>query len=605
MFEFVRNNKVFIRVVLGVIALTFVGVGVSGYRGTFDGPWIAKVGSSKLYERDLDRVLGERASDPSIRQAALENLVRQELLLLDAFDNGVTVTQEQLRKVIAAIPVFQSSGKFNPERYREFLKNRYASPELFEAEVKRDMLLQAQLTGIADAEFVSGTVLTRLATLLGEKREVHSLVIKAKDFSSKVKLDATLVDSFYSANLKRFRIPERVRLDYVLLAQEDLIKTIQPSEDDLKKYYEQHKADFNNEQRRASHILLKVSKDAQPDQDRSIKAEAEALLRDVRANPGSFHRLAKARSQDPGSAPHGGDLGFFRRGMMVKPFEDVVFRLKPGQISQVIKTDFGYHIIKLDAVKEQNFVELKAEIAEKIKNQQARNLFRIKAEKLADLSYQQGDSLNALQAQLNLQPRRSGWLSRGKSIQHPLLNHPKVVAAAFSDDLLKKRYNSEPLDVGDRRLLVVRVAEHEPERQQTLGEVRHLIKEDLVLKEAEKLAEKKGQALLAQLKVEKARVKDLEQCRVVLRHDSTEDFPAADLRAIFAVHASQLPAVFGAKRRNGDYAIYRIDTVSQAPTVSDADRTQLSAILCEMNANAILSTYLDTLHQKYRVTWRR
>ncbi|KMN32208.1 peptidylprolyl isomerase [Chromobacterium sp. LK1] len=601
MFEFVQNNKVFIQVVLGAVALTFVGFGVGSYEAASDDPYLAKVGSAKIYKRDLDRALEGQPTDSASRQAALENLIRQELLLSDAHDRGVTVSPEQLRKVIASIPAFQDNGKFSPTRYREFLQNRYPSPEAFETQVKRDIVLQSQLTGIAGTEFVANTVVSRLAGLLGEGREVRALLLKPADFAAEVKTDDAALKAYYDANAKRFRLPEQVKLDYVLLSQDALAQSVKPSDAELQKYYEQHKAEFSNEQRRASHILLTVPKDAKPEQKAKIKAEAEALLKEVRANPTRFAELAKAKSQDPGSAANGGDLGFFDRGMMVKPFDDAVFRMQPGQISEVITTDFGYHIIKLAEVKSRDFTEVKAAIAEKLQRQQAGSLFRAQADKLAELAYQQGDSLKAIAEQLKLQPQHSDWLGRDKPATDALLNSPKVLEAAFSEDVLKKKHNSEPVDIGNGRLLVLRVADHQPERQQKLDEVRDAIKAELVAKEGAKLAEKKGQALLAELKAGKGEGKAWGEAKTVLRRDPA-GLPIADARAVFAAQAGKLPAFAGAKRDNGDYALYRIDKVIPAPAASEAERGQLGAILGEMNANAQLSSYLDTLRQKYSVT---
>ena len=266
MFEFVQNNKVFIQVVLGAVALTFVGFGVGSYEAASDDPYLAKVGSAKIYKRDLDRALEGQPTDSASRQAALENLIRQELLLSDAHDRGVTVNPEQLRKVIASIPAFQDNGKFSPTRYREFLQNRYPSPEAFETQIKRDIVLQSQLTGIAGTEFVANTVVSRLAGLLGEGREVRALLLKPADFAAEVKTDDAALKAYYDANAKRFRLPEQVKLDYVLLSQDALAQSVKPSDAELQKYYEQHKAEFSNEQRRASHILLTVPKDAKPEQ---------------------------------------------------------------------------------------------------------------------------------------------------------------------------------------------------------------------------------------------------------------------------------------------------------------------------------------------------
>ncbi|XLM22862.1 peptidylprolyl isomerase, partial [Chromobacterium piscinae] len=186
--------------------------------------------------------------------------------------------------------------------------------------------------------------------LLGEGRELQPLLIKPSDFAAEVKTDDAAIKAFYDANAKRFSLPEQVKLDYVLLSQDALAQGIKISDADVQKYYDQHKADLAGEQRRASHILLAVDKDAKPEQKAKIKAEAEAILKEVRANPSKFAEIAKAKSQDPGSAEKGGDLGFFARGVMVKPFDDAVFAMKPGQISDLVETDYGFHIIRLDEV---------------------------------------------------------------------------------------------------------------------------------------------------------------------------------------------------------------------------------------------------------------
>lgn len=602
MFEFVQNNKTVIQVILGAVALTFVGFGVGSYSSATDDPYLVKVGKTKIYKRDLDRALEGQPSDPAARQAALENLIRQELLLAEARDHGVAVSPEQLRKVIASIPAFQENGQFSSQRYSEFLKSRYPNPEAFEADISRDILLQSQLNSVAGTQFVSNTVVTRVAGLLGEGRELQQLVLKPSDFGAEVKTDAAALKAYYDANAKRFKLPEQVKLDYVVLSQDALAQGIKVSDADVQKYYDQHKADLAGEQRRASHILLTVAKDAKPEQKAKVKAEAEAILKDVRANPAKFAELAKAKSQDPGSAEKGGDLGFFGHGMMVKPFDDAVFKLKPGQISDLVETEYGFHIIRLDAVKSQSLEDVKGAIVDKLQKQKSAALFREQADKLNEVAYQQADSLKGVVDALNLEVKHSDWMQRNQPSQDELLGNAKLLSAVFSDDVLKKKHNSEVVDIGGNRLVVARIAEHQPERQQPLADVSDAIRKELVEREGAKLADKKGQALLAELKAGKGvDAQKWGQSATVSRR-AAAGMPAADVRAVFAVAGSKLPGFAGVRHDTGEYVIYRVNKVVPAPAVTDADRAQLGNVLGELSANSQLASYLKALREKYPVT---
>ncbi|QEL55247.1 SurA N-terminal domain-containing protein [Chromobacterium paludis] len=601
MFEFVQNNKTVIQVILGAVALTFVGFGVGSYSSATDDPYLVKVGNTKIYKRDLDRALEGRPSDPATRQAMLENMIQRELLLSDARDHGATVSPEQLRKFIAAVPLFQDGGKFSAERYAEFLKSRYPSAEAFENEISRDLMVRSQMDSVAGTQFVPQVVIDRVIAILGEAREIQPLLIKPSDFAAEVKTDDAAIKAYYDANAKRFRTAEQVKLDYVVLSQDALAQSIKVSDADVQKYYEQHKADLAGEQRRASHILLTVPKDAKPEQKAKIKAEAEAILKEVKANPAKFAEIAKAKSQDPGSAEKGGDLGFNARGMMVKPFDDAVFAMKPGQISDLVETEYGFHIIRLDAIKSETLDQLKAAIVEKLQKQKAAALFRAQSDKLNEVSYQQADSLKGVVDALKLEVKHSAWLQRNQPAQDEILGNPKLLQAVFSDDVLKKKHNSEVVDVGGGRLVVARVADHQPERQQAIAEVRDQIKAELIAREGAKLADKKGQALLAELKAGKG--VDAQQWGAALTVSRrAPGLPQSDMRSIFAVGAAKLPAFAGVHHDDGSYVVYRVNKVVPAPAATDAERAQLGGQLDQVSANGQFAAYLKTLREKYPVT---
>ena len=600
MFDFVQNNNTAIKVILGAVALTFVGFGVGSYSAAVEDPYLAKVGGATIYQKDVERQLEGQPINAASRQAVLENLIRQEMLLAEARGNHLTVSPQQLRTAIAAIPAFQDNGQFSAARYTEFLQARYMSPQAFEEQMSRDLLLQAQVAPYLNGNLVSHTLAARMAALVSEVREVRSVVLKPEQFAANVKLDDAMVKAYYDANLKRFKTADQAKLEYVTLSQDAIAQAISVSDADAKAYYDKHAGEFSSEERKVSHILLTVDAKA-PAADRAkIKAQADALLKEVRANPARFAELAKSRSQDPGSAPNGGDLGFFGRGVMTKPFESVAFAMKPGQISEVVETEFGYHILKLDAVKSSDFESQKAAVVDKLRKQKAAAAYRAAVEKLTDVAYQQGDSLKGVEAALNLKAQQSDFVPRSGKAGDPLLGNAKLLEAAFSDDVLKKKHNSEPVDVGNNTLVVVRVAEFQPARQRALAEVQAEIRTELTAREGAKLAAERGAAMLAELKAGKGTSASWGEAKNLSRRDAAGT-PVAELRAVFAANPKQLPAYAGIKRDNGEYVLYSVDKVVPSQSLTPEQTAQLGMLLGEMSANNLMSAYLEQLRQKHKV----
>jgi peptidyl-prolyl cis-trans isomerase D len=440
-----------------------------------------------------------------------------------------------------------------------------------------------------------------MAAILGETRVVRALVLTPQSFAAQVKTDDAAVSAYYKANAARFKAPETVKLAYAILSQDQLAQGLTVTPQEVQQYYQQHQAEFGAEQRRASHILLTLPKGAPAQEQQRVKAEAEALLKQLQANPSSFAQLARSRSQDPGSAVKGGDLGFFARGAMVKPFDDAVFAMKPGQISGLVKSDYGYHIIRLDQVKQPDLEAVKPQVEQRLRQQKAASTFRSKVESLTELAYQQGDSLKGVADALKLTVQQSDWISRAKPANDPVLSNPKVLAAAFSSDVLQHKHNSEPIDLGNNTMVVVRVTDHQPAHQPKLDEVRDVIKAELISAEGAKLAAARGQALLAALKSGKgSEASNWSPAHPVSRQNSS-NLPEADMRAVFAADIGKLPAFAGVKHDTGEYVIYRVDQVMAAPAATPEQRQQLSGIIAQMNANAQAMSYLTVLRQKYPV----
>ncbi|WP_215776188.1 SurA N-terminal domain-containing protein [Paludibacterium sp. B53371] len=600
MFKFVENNKIVIQVILGLVALTFVGFGVSSYSSVAEDPYLVKVGSTKIALRDIDRELDGQPINADARQRALEGLIQRNLILNEAASTRLLVGDAQLQQAIASIPAFQDNGKFSLDKYKDFLAKRQMTGPQFEERISRDLLMQNQMSAFTSGQITSQALAGRIGQILGETRTVSAMVLTPPAFASQVKLDDATIAAYYKANTAKFKAPEAVKLSYVVLSQAQLAQSLNVTDEELHKFYQQHLDQFGQEQRRASHILLTVPQGAAPQDVAKIKAEADAILKQVRANPASFAQVARARSQDPGSAEKGGDLGFFPRGAMVKAFDNVVFQMKPGQISEVVRSEYGFHIIRLDAIQQPDFNAVKEQVAQQLKLQKAAAVFRSQSDTLTEVAYQQGDSLKGVQDALKLVPQQSGWITRDPSGQDPLQSNPKVLAAAFSNDVLVKKHNSEPIDMGNNTLVVLRVTDHQPAHQLKLDEVRDAIKMQLIATEGAKLATAKGQADLADLKAGKPVTAQWTPTHDLSRQQAPQ-LPVADLRAIFGADVSKLPAYVGLKHDTGEYVIYRISALKPAPALTPDQLTQLTGLVGTMNTNAQVAGYLKALRTKYPV----
>jgi len=601
MFKFVENNKVVIQIILGAVALTFVGFGVSSYSSMAEDPYLVKVGSAKITLRDLDRELEGQPVDAAARQQALQGLIQRNLLLAESNGFGLTVSTDQLQQAIEAIPQFQDNGQFSLDKYKAFLAERQMTGPIFEERISRDLLMRAQVAPFTVGQFTSRALTDRLVSILGESRAVSAMVLSPQAFASQVKTDDATVAAYYKANAQRYVAPEAVRLDYVVLSQDRLGQSLSVSDDEAHKYYDQHQAEFGKEQRRASHILLAVPQGASAQDQARVKAQAEDLLKQLRANPSSFEQLARTRSQDPGSAAKGGDLGFNPQGAMVKPFDNAVFSMKPGQISGIVQTQFGFHIIRLDAVRKPSFDDVKSQVVMRLQQQKSAAQFRADVDTLTEVAYQQGDSLKGVQDALKLVPQQSGWLTHDKAGNDPILSNPKVLAAAFSKDVLVKKHNSEPIDLGNNTMVVVRVLDHQPQHQLKLDEVKDAIKAELVSVEGAKLAAQRGQSMLDALKTGKPTGAQSWSPAHTVSRQSASGLPAADLRAIFSAGVAKLPAFAGVKHDNGEYVLYRVEQVIAAPAATPEQRLQLAGVVGEMGANVQAMAYLNGLRQKYPI----
>jgi peptidyl-prolyl cis-trans isomerase D len=615
MFDAVRNNKRIVQVFLVLIALPFAFFGLESYVGNSgSGSDVATIGDIKISQQQFQEALRDqqerlRASmgqidpklfdNPEARKAILNDLVNQRLLLLEASKRRMVVSDEAVRQVIAGMEGFQVDGRFSKERYELALNGQGMTPAGFEARVRQDMTLQQLAGAVGQSSLMSKTVSDRILSLQTEQREVMEYRLAADGYLDKVKLDDAAVQKFYDENGKQFDLPEQAVAEYVVLSMDAINAQVSVSEAEIKAWYEGNKTRFQQpEERRASHILISAEKGDKA----AAKAKAEDLLKQLAAAPASFAELARTHSQDPGSAAKGGDLGFFGRGMMVKPFEESAFSLKENELSGVVESDFGFHLIKVTAIrpgKEKPLAEVRAEIQNELKNAAAARKFAEAAEAFTNMVYEQSDSLQPVADNFKLTVSRTGWLGREAVAANGPIGNEKVLAALFSDDVVKNKRNSDVVEVAPNTLVAARIADYKPVARQPLESVKATIESMLKQQQAQTLAREAGEAKLAALKKGEDTLA-WSSVKTVSRLDPRQ-IPQAAVPAVFRLDASKLPAYAGVELSGRGYALFKVTKVSAGETLDAARRQAMLGQLGNLAMQEEVQLYLDALRTRYKV----
>ena len=622
MFDAVRNNKRIVQFFLALIILPFAFWGVDSYvRDAGAGVDLAKVGESRITQNDfqeamrqqqdaLKRNLGEQY-DPSLldspvaRRAILDQLVNQRLLLSEARKRNILVSDQALRDFISGIPVLQENGRFSFARYESVLREQNLTQAGFEQQLRQDLVMRQVSSIVGEASFVSATVAEAMHASMAEKRTVQELRFNTEAFLAQATVSDDDLRKEYEANLKAFEEPEQVRAEFVELSMETIKTKVKVSESDLKAWFDTHKDRYQQpEERRASHILIAVDK-GNAEAYSKAKTQAEVLLAQVKANPADFGKLAKQNSQDPGSAANDGDLGFFGRGSMTKAFDDAVFALREREISSLVETEFGFHIIQLTGIhpaKGRNFDQAKAEIETELKGQSAQKQYAEAAESFANTVYEQSDSLKGVVEKFGVPIQQSGWIIKGAPTMPgtPFAN-AKLAKALFSDDVVKNKRNTEAVEVAPNTLVSARMVEYKPMTVKPFDAVKSTIRDRLLRKEASLLAAKAGEQKMAELKAGKG-------AGVIWSapHSVSRTAPGAlsteAVKAVFSVSGKSLPAYTGITLRNGSYAIYQLNAVDATSKLPPQAAAALSQELISVQANETMAVYLASLRSKHKIT---
>ena len=440
---------------------------------------------------------------PGVRASVLEELIQTRLLNREAARLGLSISDSQLVGALQSVPQFQEDNKFSNQLYRELLRDQGMEVVRFETNIRQEMMRNQVIDGYLKNGFISNTVAKNIMRLSGEKREISSVHIEPAQFVSKMKPSNDEIKEYYGNHQADFKRPEEVQVEYLVLSVDDLAKNIQVSSEETKKYFEEHKAEFGQiEERQASHILLSAPATASDADKEAARSKAEELLLQIKQAPQNFAKFAKEHSQDAGSSDKGGDLGFFGRNTMDKAFEDVVFQMEPEEIRGPIQTGFGFHIIKLSAIKDGeniNFDEVKVEVEDKLKKQKSNKDFGEKAEEFRNIVYEENDNYQLAAETLKLSIQKSDWTSRTGG-REPYFTNVKLLQIMFSEDAIKNKNNSEVIEISPDTLISVRILKHKPAAMLSITEVKEKIFKTLANQKASDQAVKEGKEKLGNCK---------------------------------------------------------------------------------------------------------
>lgn len=602
MFDFIRQHT---RIVMGLLFLlivpSFVLFGMNGYSESKDkGAVVAKVDGREILQTDWDQAhLREverlRASMPSLdpklldspeaRYATLERLVRDRVLAAAADKSKIGISDQRLARELQENPDIASlrraDGSIDVERYRQLLGSQGLSPEMFEGNVRSDLATRQVLLGVAASGFTTSAVADAALNAFFERREVQVARFLAVDYAAKLNPTDAELEAYYKSNESQFQAPEQADIEYVLLDVETIKKGIVVNEQELRAYYDQNAQRLSgSEERRASHILIPAPKSASDADRQKAKAKIDELLAVVKTAPDSFAEVARKNSQDPGSAPKGGDLDFFARGAMVKPFEDAAFSLKKGDVSGVVESEFGYHIIKLTDIKlpkQRTFEEMKPELEADVKKQQAQKRFSETAEAFTNAVYEQAESLKPAADRLKLDINIATGLTRSPQTGATgVLANSKFLNAIFSPDAIEKKRNTEAVEVASNQLISGRVTKYTAARTRPLSEVKDVVRQRWLAARGAADARKDGAAKLAAWKAAPATAALAEA--IVVSRDKNQSQPLPVIDAVLRVDVATLPSFSGVDLGAQGYAVVKVNKVipREAPleAVAKQDRTQ-------------------------------
>ncbi len=606
-------------VIVILITIPFALWGIQEYLGGGAAPVKVSINKRDITEREfeesyrdyqnrLSNRMGaayrpDQMDENELRAQVLENLITAELVL-EAVDRiGLRAGDDMVRQYVRQIPAFQVGGKFSQEVFDSKVRQRGLSPEEFIAQFRQDVLKNQLALGIANSALVAEGELAERVRLERQQRAFEYLEIPVRDFLPAVTVEPAEVEAYYQSHQSEFMSPEQVKLEYVELNIGDIAKTLEADDETLRDYYEQYKSDYMTpEQRRVSHILIRVVDSADATAVDAARSRAEAALQRVR-NGESFAAVAKQVSEDPLSNSIGGDLGYMEQGGMEVPFDQAMFGLNVGDVSEPVQTSFGFHIIQLNDIRGsqgKTFDEVRQQVRDAYLQSEAERFYYDYVEKLANETFKNQDSLEPAAEALGLTVRDGGWIGRDGG--PGLFSSPKVTNAAFSEDVLVQGLNSELIELGDEQVMVLRVTDHKEASLLPLESVSEGISKALRREKAAARAAEHGKDLIARLQggetlqaVAAAEAKQLAKPGSISRDDTVVPQPVRESLFRLPRPAGEEPVFGDAVLDNGNFVVIALRSVTDG-AMEDADlaaRRNMRNIMQSSLGESYLQHFVD------------
>ena len=592
MFDAIRNNKRIAQIILIILIIPFAAFGIEHYFGnSAGGGTVATVGGMDISRAEFDRALSgwqdrlrrdgntstAELESEELRQLAINELIQQRMLLLYAQDMRL-VPQGSLAAALKA-PAYY-------ERLHEHV-------------------VRQLMSGVVGNTFspVSTISARRLLTAQLEERVVREMRFPVAPHLAKIKISEEQIKKFYDDNATQFELPERVKAEYVVFSEAALLGKIEISEDDVQNEYKSRDQEYiQPEKRRVRHILIEVAPDATDEVVTAARKEADEIAALLRKEPDRFPELAREKSRDT-TSENGGDLGYITPDAMTQNFDEAAFALKEKEISNPVRTEYGFHIIQVTGIlpggEKRPLAEVRNEIIAELRKQEAERKFNDDADKFTNMVFNQAESLQPAAEAFGLEIHRTGaWINRGTEAVDNLQSKD-LVDGLFSDDAINKHHNTQAIDVGGNTLVSARVVEHEAARRLPLEEVRGRVEARLLREEAARLAREEGNAALAVLEKGESTANAWSAPHSFQRIKA--ELPPAAMSAVFSAPIAQLPVRVAAELRDDAYVIYQIDAVEH-PSIDDGDAriAELARRYGNLLALSDFEILLATLQARYK-----
>lgn len=579
MLDKIRNNtqSKFAKIVLGIIIIPFALFGIDSYLSSIgDDVFAAKVNGESItiqsYQNALNRVKDQFLNqntppDPAIfetaefRKSVLDGMIASKLVAQETSRANFVISDSQLSQYILGMPGFQRNGKFDQEAYDNLAMRQNLTPKKLDELIRKDLAKQQVKDSLNKYVFVTKEKIQKLVDLAYQKRDISMLELRLDDYFKKVKVTDEEIQKYYEENPNNFIMPDQVKVNFLLYSVAEILPTVEISDEEVKQYFQDNKAQFEaSQQRRAKHILFLTDSDMTDEQVDEVKQLAESVREKAIKNPKNFDDLAKEFSKDTESAKNGGDLGFFSRGMMVKEFDEVVFDMKVGDVSPLVKTQFGFHIINLTDIKgeEVTFESVKAQIKGEILYSKAQQIYAEGAEEFSNLIYEKSDSLQPAADRFNLSIQESQWLTLDTATK--FFNNEAFAQAVFDPEAIETKTNINAIEVSPNNLISAQVVDFKPSAPRTLDDAKEEIREYLTRVNAQKLMVSEGEEMIEGLKAKSEKVEWIDE--LVIDKVDPQGISKPIVRAIFSMNQNNLPTYEGIyDPATDEYIIIKLNNV--------------------------------------------